>query len=149
MAERPGRGGPRPGFARRDEAPPAPILELNLAILPDEIGVDSLARQIKMSGRAYPLFEIASMILKRSDRHSVAITTKKKSDGTLAQPLFSCALDDSLWLSDSEAIKHATSLSRSNKRAEVQVVAPGKKNRIVYQSAPQGPLGRAAALANH
>ncbi|MBI1842198.1 MAG: hypothetical protein HYR88_15280, partial [Verrucomicrobia bacterium] len=60
-----------------------------------------------MSGRAYPLFEIASMILKRSDRHSVAISTKKKSDGALAQPLFSCALDDSLWLSDAEAIKHA------------------------------------------
>lgn len=80
---------------------------MNLAILPDELGVDSLARQIKMSGRAYPLFEIASMILKRSDRHSVAISTKKKSDGALAQPLFSCALDDSLWLSDAEAIKHA------------------------------------------
>ncbi|MBI3867962.1 MAG: hypothetical protein HY299_05460 [Verrucomicrobia bacterium] len=47
------------------------------------------------------------MILKRSDRHSVAISTKKKSDGALAQPLFSCALDDSLWLSDAEAIKHA------------------------------------------
>ena len=106
---RPGRGGPRPGpgFARRDEAPPAPVLELNLSILPDEKGVDSLARQIKMSGRAYPLFEIATMILKRSDRHSVAISTKRKSDGTVAQPLFSCALDESLWLSDSDAIKHA------------------------------------------
>lgn len=49
----------------------------------------------------------------------------------------------------SEAIKHATNLARAGKRAEVQVAAPGKKNKIVYQSAPQGMLGRAAALTNH
>jgi hypothetical protein len=83
-----------------------PQLELNVTLHPDEKGVDSLARQIKMSGRAYPLFEIAQMILKKPERHAVILGVKKKSDGTPAQPLFSCALDDSLWLSEGEAAKH-------------------------------------------
>lgn len=83
------------------------MLELNVAIQPDDKGVDSLARQIKMSGRAYPLFEIATMILKKSDRHAVALSIRRKSDGTVAQPLFTCALDESLWLSESEAVKHS------------------------------------------
>jgi hypothetical protein len=68
--------------------------------------VDSLARQIKMSGRAYPLFEIAQMILKKPERHGVVLGIKKKSDGTPMQPLFTCALDDTLWLSEADAIKH-------------------------------------------
>ncbi|MBM3848110.1 MAG: hypothetical protein FJ405_17710 [Verrucomicrobia bacterium] len=46
------------------------------------------------------------MILKRPERHTVLLSTKKKDDGTAAQPLFTCALDDSLWLSEAEAVKH-------------------------------------------
>lgn len=83
-----------------------PLPELNVTLHPDEKGVDSLARQIKMSGRAYPLFEIAQMILKKPERHAVILSIKKKSDGTPAQPLFTCALDDTLWLSDADAAKH-------------------------------------------
>ena len=32
---------------------------------------------------------------------------KKKPDGQLAQPLFLCAIDDTLWLSEQEAVDHA------------------------------------------
>ncbi|MBM3848408.1 MAG: hypothetical protein FJ405_19250, partial [Verrucomicrobia bacterium] len=63
-----GASGGRPGGGRRDdfrgrgpdrrnEPILPPPLELNATILPDEKGIESLARQIKMSGRAYPLFE--------------------------------------------------------------------------------------------
>ena len=38
---------------------------------PDDKGVESLARQIKMTGRAYPLFDIAQMILQKPERHTV------------------------------------------------------------------------------
>ncbi len=34
------------------------------------------------------------------------------------------------------------------KLAQVQVVEPGKKNKIVYQSSDVGLLGRAVALTN-
>jgi len=88
-------------------APPAPLPEINVAFVPDEKGVDSLAKQIKMTGRAYPLFEIAQMVLQRPERHSVTFSVKRKPDGSVSQPLFVCALDDSLWLSEEEAVRYA------------------------------------------
>jgi hypothetical protein len=74
---------------------------------PDEKGVDSLARQIKMTGRAYPLFGVAQMILAKPERHSVTFTVKKGPDGQVLQPLFVCALDDTLWLSEQAAVDYA------------------------------------------
>jgi hypothetical protein len=74
--------------------------------LPDENGVESLARQIKMTGRAYPLFDIARLILQKPERYSVQLDVKKKADGAIAQPLFVCALDETPWLSEDEAVAH-------------------------------------------
>ena len=48
-----------------------------------------------------------------------------------------------------EAIQLASAFAKDGRRAEVQVAEPGHKNHIVYQSAEQGMLGRAAALVNH
>jgi hypothetical protein len=81
-----------------------PEIEINL--IPEEKGVESLARQIKMTGRAYPLFGIAQMILQKPERHAVVFTIKKNAEGRPVQPLFVCALDDSLWLSEDEAVAH-------------------------------------------
>jgi hypothetical protein len=92
---------------RREPLPPPPLPpEVNLLFLPEERGVESLARQIKTTGRAYPLFDIARLILQKADRYSVTFKTKKKPDGQVAQPLFSCALDDTLWLSEDQAVQH-------------------------------------------
>ncbi len=115
----PGQRGPRPGGerfqGRRPEGrerererrePPPPLPELDLMFIPDEKGVESLSRQIKMTGRAYPLFDIAQMILQKPERHAVVFKIRKKPDGTPAQPLFLCALDDTLWLSEDEAVSH-------------------------------------------
>jgi hypothetical protein len=101
------RGGPR----ERDEAPvqreePAPPPQLTVSILPDEKGVESLARQIRVSGRAYPLFGIAQLILQKPERQQIRFEVIKKPDGTPAQPLFLCALDDTLWLSEEQAANH-------------------------------------------
>jgi hypothetical protein len=52
-------------------------------------------------------------------------------------------------LAEQEAIHLATLLAQGKQRAEVQVAVPGEKNRIVFQSADPGMLGRAAALHNH
>jgi len=106
------RGGPRGREEYRDQgerrpmAPPVPLPEVNCAIIPDERGVESLARQIKMTGRAYPLFEIAQLILQKPERHSVTLSVKKNAEGQPIQPLFQCALDDTVWLSEEEAIRH-------------------------------------------
>src|SRR5271154_3773095 len=101
-------------FPRRDDRnerrehpePPAPLPEISVAFLPGENGVESLARQIKMAGRCYPLFQIAQLVLEKPERYTVQLAVKKKSDGTVAQPLFVCALDDTPWLSEDEAVAH-------------------------------------------
>src|SRR5215217_936800 len=88
------RGGQRrPDIRPRREAPP-PLPELSVSLVPDEKGVESLARQIKMTGRAYPLFDIAQMILQKPERHTVTFAVKKNAEGKPIQPLFACALDD-------------------------------------------------------
>jgi hypothetical protein len=86
--------------------PPAPLPEITVTFLPDENGVESLARQIKVTGRAYPLFQIAQIVLAKPERYAVQLAVKKNADGTVKQPLFACALDDTPWLSEDEAVAH-------------------------------------------
>jgi hypothetical protein len=111
--DRGGRGpfrGPRPdyrgGEPRERRAPPPPLPEVEASLRPEDKGVESLARQIKMNGRAYPLFDIAQMILQKPERHMVLFAVKKNAEGKPIQPLFVCALDDTLWLSEDEAVGH-------------------------------------------
>ena len=101
-------GGERQDFRRGDprDRRPLPLPEIDLSLRPEDKGVESLARQIKMTGRAYPLFDIAQMILQKPERHSVRFSVKKNAEGKPVQPLFICALDDTLWLSDDEAVAH-------------------------------------------
>ena len=100
------RGGDRRDDRREERpAPPVPLPEFNVAFIPEEKGVEQLSRQIKMTGRAYPLFQIALLILQKAERYSVQLTAKKKADGT-TEKLFLCALDDSPWTSDEDAVAH-------------------------------------------
>ncbi len=59
-----------------------------------------------MTGRAYPLFDVAQLILDKPERQQIRFDIVKKSDGQPAQKLFHCALDDTLWLSENEAVEH-------------------------------------------
>lgn len=86
----------------KPEAAPAPLPEVDVEFVPDEKCVESIVRQIKITGRAYPLFEIAKLVLQRPERHTVTFTSRKSPDGQLLQPLYVCALDDTLWLSQDE-----------------------------------------------
>jgi len=96
-----------PGRRRPEHRePPQPLPEINVSLTPEERGVESLSRQIKMTGRAYPLFDIAQMILQKPERHAVVFSVKKNPEGKLIQPLFLCALDETLWLSEDEAVAH-------------------------------------------
>jgi hypothetical protein len=102
-----GEGEERRGPRRTERRePPPPLPEINATLFPEEKGVESLARQIKMTGRAYPLFDIAQMILQKPERHAVVFSIKKTAEGQPIQPLFVCALDDTLWLSEDEAVAH-------------------------------------------
>ncbi|MGZ8900495.1 MAG: hypothetical protein ACXW3Z_10410 [Limisphaerales bacterium] len=105
--DRRGPGGPRrgPGGPPQDR-PQIKLPELEVTFFPEEKGVESLARQIKLSGRAYPLFEIGYLVLKKPERYHVQLISKKKEDGTPVQPIYVCALDDTIWLDENEAMHH-------------------------------------------
>jgi len=100
------QGGPRfnrPPFEKRPELPPIGV-EINL--VPEAQGVDSLTRQIRMTGRAYPLFDVARLVLQKDERFGVEFRTRKPAEGAAAQRLFTCVLDDTAWLSEDEAVQH-------------------------------------------
>lgn len=68
--------------------------------------MDSLTRQIRQTGRAYPLFDIGHLILKRPDRYLIEFrATGNLADGSPRQ-LYVCNLDDSVWMTESEAVRH-------------------------------------------
>jgi hypothetical protein len=104
-----GERGDHRGFRddRREHEQPAPLPDVAVSFLPDERGVEHLARQIRVTGRAYPLFQIAHLVLQKPERYAVRLEVKKKPDGTPGQALYLCALDDSPWLSEDEAVAHA------------------------------------------
>ena len=104
--DREDRGGPRRDDRREPREALPPLPELNVTLIPDEKGVESLSRQIKMTGRAYPLFDIARLILQKLERYAVRFSIKKNAEGQPVQPLFVCALDETPWLSEDEAIAH-------------------------------------------
>ncbi|HYV30675.1 MAG TPA: hypothetical protein VEO53_06145, partial [Candidatus Binatia bacterium] len=103
-------GGGRGRDRRPDGGRPAPLApplpEVQIALTPEDQGVDVLAKQIRITGRAYPLFEIAQIILQKPERHAVTFSVKKRADGTVIQALFLCALDDTLWLSEDDAVRY-------------------------------------------
>src|SRR5262245_17502967 len=96
--------GPRPEAARRPE--PVPLPEISVSLAPEEKGAESLARKIRMTGRAYPLLDIALMILQKPERYTVTFAVQKNPAGQVVQPLFVCALDDTVWLSEDEVVGH-------------------------------------------
>ena len=95
------RGGFRDRPERRQQLP-----DFKVGIVPVEDGVRSLARQIKKTCRAYPLFEIAAMILKRPERFDVRFDVAQDEKGVVKAPLYVCSLDGSVWLSESEVTEH-------------------------------------------
>jgi hypothetical protein len=78
---------------------------IEVSFIPEEKGVESLARQIKLTGRAYPLFEIALLVLKKPERYHVELSSPK-NDGVPTHPIWVCQLDETLWLSEDDAMRH-------------------------------------------
>ncbi|MBX3731025.1 MAG: hypothetical protein KF791_00370 [Verrucomicrobiae bacterium] len=103
----PGRGGRGPRRDDRREAPPEPLVPVDVDLRPDPAGVTSLARQIKLSGRAYPLAEVAGLVVQKPDRYEVTFRVQRSNEGKPIQALYVCSLDDSLWLSEADAHRHA------------------------------------------
>ena len=86
-------------------------------LLPEPRAVDALAKQIKASGRAYSVFDVAKLFLSARDRYLLHFYHKPllpnqspppDAPPTVEAPseLLQCTLDGSLWLTRDEAIRH-------------------------------------------
>lgn len=131
---RPSRGddkprGAKPGgkFDRRVEREPRPdpvpaVTGWDVRFLPDRHGVDGLAKQIRASAKAYPLFDLARLVLEKSERYLVEF----RRSGENATPLFQLKADGTLWLSEGEAVAHAlkTQIDKFYRRERVAVEPP-------------------------
>ncbi|RME90849.1 MAG: hypothetical protein D6766_12685 [Verrucomicrobia bacterium] len=91
---------------RRGAPPEVKLPEVEVHLVPDTAGVDSLARQIKLTGRAYPLMEIARLILGKQDRFHIQLKAKQGKDGQPLQRLYLCSLDNSVWLDPEQVARH-------------------------------------------
>ena len=88
---------------RRPAAPVAPVLQgWTATLVPDPRGIDGLSKQLKAGGKAYPLFDLAFLILEKPERYLVELHR------TSEQPtaLFQFTEDRSLWTSEAEAVRH-------------------------------------------
>jgi hypothetical protein len=106
VGQPPGKARPGPRRPEPPKEPEVPLPEVLVNLIPEKEGVELLARQIRLTGRAYPLFQIAGLILKHPDRFHVQFHVKKGVDGQVLQPLFVCSLDETVWLSEEEVAQH-------------------------------------------
>jgi hypothetical protein len=90
----------------RPQRPTVPLPDLDVQFNPEPKGAEALARQIKLTGRAYPLFDIAHLVIKKPERYTVVLSVRKKADGEVVQPMFLCTLDETLWTDQAEAADH-------------------------------------------
>lgn len=126
--DRPGRR-PRPEGGRGEErraapAPVAPVLQgWSLEIQSDPRGVEGMARQLKAGTKAYPLFNLAALVLEKPERFRVSF----KRVAEQADSLFQVRVDNSVWLSERDAVAHALARHRDRYyRTETVAVEPPK-----------------------
>ena len=92
----------------KPQRPEVQQLDIKVDFVPDAQGVESIAKEIRLTGRAYPLFQIALLVLERPARYSLKIRTIRKSGKgkEAGQQLFTSKLDDTVWLNRGQAERH-------------------------------------------
>jgi hypothetical protein len=75
-----------------------------IEFIPEQRGLDEIAKQIRSEGKAYPLFELARLILQKPERYHLRFL--KLPSTTNASRIYQCLLDEGLWLSEKELIAH-------------------------------------------
>jgi hypothetical protein len=79
--------------------------QLKTQIIPEPKGVGLLAKRIRMQGRAYPLFDIAGLILQSSDRYHIRFSSQTPPKDQEQQKIWICKLDQTVWLNEAEVVQ--------------------------------------------
>lgn len=118
--DRPQRRG-RPDASRRFKPnnrreAPAPIIPPSLKVIfyPEEVPFKAMVKAIKASMRTYELFEICQLILEKPDRHIAVISQKPAKEGEPVAPLYQAVGSSCFFLTEAEALTHATKANLDN-----------------------------------
>lgn len=133
-----GRGREERGESRPERAP-QPVLEgWKLSILPNEAAIDGIAKQVRSRAKAYPLFELARLILQLSDRYDVKLTPESEQ----TPGFFRAKKDGSLWTSRKEAVNHllAKHLGKFYRKSSIATEPPKGAFTVVAQCGMSGVL---------
>jgi len=126
----------------RDRAPeraPQPVLEgWKLSIIPEEVAIEGIAKQVRSRAKAYPLFELARLILQLSDRYNVKLTPESEQ----TPGFFRAKTDLSLWTSRKDAVNHllAKHLGKFYRKSTIATEPPKGAFTVVAQCGMSGVL---------
>jgi hypothetical protein len=124
---------------RRPEPPQKPVLEgWKITLIPEPSALEAIAKQIRSRAKAYPLFELARLIVRLSDRYRIRLTAASETSPVL----FRVKIDGSLWTSQRAAITHLLSrhLEKFYRRSSVTVESPKGSYTVVAQCGMSGVL---------
>ncbi len=90
---------------------------LTIKLIPEPSGTESLARQMTINGRAYPVYDLARMILAKPERYQVVVSKKQNNASSSKnaveknhlkedKKIYHCLIDESIWLSMHNAVDH-------------------------------------------
>jgi hypothetical protein len=116
-----------------------PILEgWKLELVPEAAAIEGIAKQVRSRAKAYPLFELARLIVQLSDRYIV----KLQPEGETIPELFRAKLDGSLWQTRKEAASHLLSkhIEKFYRRSSVTTEPPKGAFNVVAQCGMSGVL---------
>jgi len=112
-----GRGDRRGGDQRSRPPEEKPLEGLKASLEPTAAAVAGLAQLIRETLRAYPLADLAKMILKGRDRYQVRF---RSEDG--GPNLYFCEADGSLWASRDEAVNHLLNSKAIDTYYDIEIV---------------------------
>jgi len=128
---------------RREERRPEPVAKPMLQgwkidLLPQPSALEAITKQIRSRAKAYPIFELARLIVNLSDRYSVKLTAESET----SPELYCSKVDGSLWTSRKEAIAHilAKHLDKFYRRSSITTEAPKGNYSVVAQCGMSGIL---------
>ena len=124
---------------RRPEPAPKPVLEgWAITLNPEHSALEAITKQIRSRAKSYPLFELARLIVKLSDRYSITLKAESETSPTL----FQVKADKSIWTSRKAAISHllAKHLEKFYRRSSLTIEAPKGSHSVVAQCGMSGVL---------
>ena len=107
-------------------------------MVPEFAAIEGIAKQIRSRAKAYPLFELARLIVQLSDRYIVRLQAENEE----TSELFRVKADGSLWQTRKEAVSHLLSkhLGKFYQKSSITTEAPKGAFSVVAQCGMSGVL---------